>query len=95
MLPTWLIPLLLELLPQVPQLAADGENVFASVVHGEGGVQKVSAALTGLANLTQHGIAAVNTVAANIPAAPPVPPPPPPPQSPEVAETPPTLHVPG
>ena len=62
-MPLWLIPLLLETLPQVPVLAGDAENLFQEIAHGEGGQAKIVAVLSGLANLAQHASAALGGIA--------------------------------
>lgn len=80
-MPPWLIPLLLEFLPQLPTLIGDGENVFNSVAHGEGGVAKVASALQGINTLATHATAAIGSATQTIAEVKAEQPPPPPPPS--------------
>lgn len=57
--PTWLLGLLMDVLPQIPTLVQDGKNIFAEMASDEDGHKKIAGIISGLSHLTNHAATAI------------------------------------
>jgi hypothetical protein len=60
-MPTWLLPLILDVLPQIPNFISEGKNLFGDLSKQEGGTQKIADIMGGLSHLMAHGAQALGS----------------------------------
>lgn len=82
-MPTWLLPVLLDVLPQIPNWLKEGGSVLAELSKQEDGATKIANILQGAAHLIHDGASVLGATAAAAPPAPPASLPPPDPIVPQ------------